>query len=191
MGYTDQARAIAEGVLRERGVQLPSDLEELRKHTAAIEAEADRRIDDQVAAQDRAIGRAWGIRLIVIGVGGFVLPILGLQSRVLTPFGTSIPIAAAIIAIVGYILLVRTSGDAPQNFRMNIPRHVHIIAVVVGALSLFVLWGAGLFHSRVNPAIVLVPPAAVYLFFAKLGASHASSDSSPRRDSGAHHDPSA
>jgi hypothetical protein len=115
MGYTHQARAIAEGVLRERRVQLPADLKELRRRAATAEAEADRRMAELDAARDRAVGRAWGIRLIVIGLGAFVLPVFGLQFRVLMPFGLVLPIAAAIIAISGYILVVRTSGDASQT----------------------------------------------------------------------------
>jgi hypothetical protein len=190
MGYTEQARAIAEEVLRERHVQLPPNLEESRKRGADAEVEANRLNADQVAAQDRALGRAWGIRLIVIGIGGFVLPIAGLQFELLMPFGSALPIAAAIVAIVGYILLVRTRGDAPLTFRITIPRYVHVTAVAVVALSLFVLWAAGLFRSRVNPVIVLVPPAAVYLFYFKLGGSHRSNDTS-HRDSGEHCDRNA
>src|SRR5512139_1114840 len=94
MGYTDQARVLAEGVLRERRVQLPADLKELRKHAATAEAEADRSTAELDTARDRVVGRALGIRLIVLGVGAFVLPIFGLQFRVLRPLGLAIPVAA-------------------------------------------------------------------------------------------------
>jgi hypothetical protein len=115
MGYTDQARAIAEMVLRERRVQLPPDLRGSRKRGAIAEAEARRRVDELNAANDKALGRSWGFRLLIIGVGGFVLPFFGWQFVVLIPFGWAIPVAAAIIGIAGYILLVRTEGDASET----------------------------------------------------------------------------
>lgn len=113
-GYTVQARTIAEGVLRERRVQLPADLKELRKRAAAAEAEANRRIADLDAVGDRAVGKALGKKLLFVGVGTLLLPIFELHSFVVKPYGLATLGAGAIIAIVGYIL-VRTSEDASQT----------------------------------------------------------------------------
>ena len=115
LGYTAQARAIAEGVLRERRVQLPADLKDLRKRAAAAEAEANRHMADLDAVGDRAVGRALGKKLLVIGVGTLLLPIFELHSLVVRPYGLVTLIAGAIIAIVGYILFVRTSEDPSQT----------------------------------------------------------------------------
>ena len=115
MGYTDRARVIAEAVLRERRVPLPADLKELRRRGAAAEAEANRRNAELGTARDQVIGRSWGTRLPFIGVGGFVLPFFGLQFDVLRPLGRAIPIGAAIVAIVGYILVVRTNPSESQT----------------------------------------------------------------------------
>ena len=53
------------------------------------------------AGQDRMRGRCWAIKLIVIGIGGLVLPCFGLQSEVLKSFGWAMPIAAVVIATSG------------------------------------------------------------------------------------------
>ena len=114
-GYTELARDIAKAVLRERRVDLPRDLKELRKRAAAAEALADRLREEDDAAHDRSIGWAWGIRLMVIGIGAFVLPLFGYQFRILAPFGYAIPIAATVVAIAGYIIFVQASKQAsPQ-----------------------------------------------------------------------------
>src|SRR5690349_25167219 len=83
MGYTDPARAIAEAVLRERRVSLPSDLKHLRKLGAAAEVEANRRHAELLATHDRLLGRRLGTKLLIVGVGGFILPFFGLQFEVL------------------------------------------------------------------------------------------------------------
>ena len=111
MGYTDQARAIAEAVLRERRVRLPPDLKELRKRGAIAEAEANRISSELDAAGDRALGRKFGIKLILLGFGSFVLPILDQ----LKPLGWAIRFAALIIVIAGCILAVQTNSDASQT----------------------------------------------------------------------------
>lgn len=115
MGYTDWARAIAEAVLRERRVPLPADLKDLRKRGAAAEAEANRHNAELAAARDQAIGRRWGAHLLIIGVGGFVLPFFGFQFDVLMHLGRALPIGAAVVAIVGCILVVRTTPNESQT----------------------------------------------------------------------------
>jgi len=70
---------------------------------------------DLDAVGDRAVGLALGKKLLLIGVGTLLLPIFELHSIVVRPYGLVTLIAGAIIAIVGYILLVRTSEDASQT----------------------------------------------------------------------------
>jgi hypothetical protein len=131
LGYTDRGRVIAEAVLRERCVELPPNLEELRRQGAAVSAEVDRLRTEAEQAGDRAITRDWGIRLAILGVGGFVLPFVGLQFRILIPFGAAIPIAAVVAAVGGYILVVgstsegraraRTAADSPSAAQPQTP----------------------------------------------------------------------
>lgn len=47
-----------------------------------------------------------GWLLTIFGVGSFILPFLGLEFRVMRIFGDATPIAAAIMAVVGIVLLV-------------------------------------------------------------------------------------
>ena len=117
MGYTDWARSVAEAVLRERRVALPADLRELRKRAAASEAEAARLNADRQAATDRALGRKLGAKLLIVGVGGFILPFFGVQFHVLKPLGLAMPIGAGILAIIGYILMESTGPRESQTNR--------------------------------------------------------------------------
>ena len=80
---------------------------------------ADQLREEVDAAHDRSIGKAWGIRLIVVGLGAFVLPVFGYQFRILAPFGYALPIAATLTAIVGYIILVRASKQPPPRAPHN------------------------------------------------------------------------
>jgi hypothetical protein len=49
--------------------------------------------------------RGWGILLIVLGVGSFILPMMGMQFRLLSLFGEHTGIAGAVMAVLGVILL--------------------------------------------------------------------------------------
>ena len=48
--------------------------------------------------------KQWGVTLIFIGLGSFVLPMIGLQFRLLNLFGGS-PAAGMFVAAVGGVLL--------------------------------------------------------------------------------------
>ena len=106
-GYTDQARAIAEAVLRERRVRLPADLKALRKRATIAEAEANRRVGVLNAARDRALGRTLGSRILVLGVGAFVFALVGLRVDMLERIGSAVRFAVAAIAIAEYIVVQR------------------------------------------------------------------------------------
>ena len=49
--------------------------------------------------------RSWGIWLLVLGIGSFVLPYMGLQFKILSLFGEALPMVAGGMAVVGGVLL--------------------------------------------------------------------------------------
>ncbi len=53
--------------------------------------------------------RSLGIWLTVLGVGSFILPMMGLQFRIMKIFGSSLPLVALFMAVVGIVLLVVSS----------------------------------------------------------------------------------
>jgi hypothetical protein len=58
--------------------------------------------------------RNWGIWLLVLGVGAFVLPYFGLQFRILSMLGDALPLVAGGMAVVGAILLAMSFRAVPQ-----------------------------------------------------------------------------
>jgi hypothetical protein len=58
--------------------------------------------------------RSWGIWLLVLGIGAFILPYVGLQFKILSVFGDSLPLVAGGIAVVGLGLLA-------LSFRAPVP----------------------------------------------------------------------
>jgi hypothetical protein len=62
--------------------------------------------------------RNWGIWMLVLGVGAFILPYFGLQFKILSVFGEALPLVSGCIAIVGAVLLAlsfRARSQAPQT----------------------------------------------------------------------------
>jgi type IV secretory pathway VirB2 component (pilin) len=65
--------------------------------------------------------RGWGILLIALGVGSFILPMMGMQFRLLSIFGEHTGIAGAVMAVIGVILLGisfmagKKSGETPKT----------------------------------------------------------------------------
>jgi hypothetical protein len=62
--------------------------------------------------------RSWGIWLVVLGVGAFILPYFGLQFKILNVFGDALPMVAGGIAVVGaalFALSFRAGSQAPQT----------------------------------------------------------------------------
>jgi hypothetical protein len=49
--------------------------------------------------------RSWGIWLLVLGIGAFVLPYAGLQFKILAIFGESLPLVAGGMAVIGAVML--------------------------------------------------------------------------------------
>jgi hypothetical protein len=124
-GYTPVAQDIAAEVLRERGVRLsPRDLREQREQSRARQAEEERlRAVPRVRtvaeeAEVRRKKKTWGIRLLIIGLGSFLLPLVGLQFRILSPFGPTVWIAGTVCVFVGLMLVGQADSDSP-----NAPEH--------------------------------------------------------------------
>jgi hypothetical protein len=47
----------------------------------------------------------WGISLMTLGVGAFVLPMFGMQFRIMNAFGDSVPVVASCMAVAGVALV--------------------------------------------------------------------------------------
>jgi hypothetical protein len=114
LNYTDHARRVAEAVLRERHVELPLNLDELRKLGAAVSAEVDRLRSESEQEQGRAVGRAWGVHLAIFGVSSFILAVVGPLLPIPIPFGEAIPIAA-FIAVIGSHMLDVSTGHGERS----------------------------------------------------------------------------
>ena len=76
----------------------------------AIVAEM-RQATEEPAAEETGGGsgsamRGWGIMLLILGIGSFVLPFLGVQFRLLAIFGIFAPVLGGILAVVGAVLLI-------------------------------------------------------------------------------------
>jgi hypothetical protein len=62
--------------------------------------------------------RSGGIWLLVLGLGAFILPYVGLQFKILSVFGDALPMVAGGIAVVGAALLAwsfRAGSQPPQT----------------------------------------------------------------------------
>jgi hypothetical protein len=49
--------------------------------------------------------RQWGIYLLIFGVGAFILPMVGLQFKILNVFGESLPLVAVAMALAGGVMV--------------------------------------------------------------------------------------
>jgi len=53
--------------------------------------------------------RSWGIYLLIFGIGSFLLPMMGLQFKLLSLLGNATPIVGAVLTVAGIALLVLSS----------------------------------------------------------------------------------
>jgi len=53
--------------------------------------------------------RSWGIYLLIFGIGSFLLPMMGLQFKLLSLLGISTPIVGGVLTVAGIVLLVLSS----------------------------------------------------------------------------------
>ncbi|MBN1576435.1 MAG: hypothetical protein JW913_07785 [Chitinispirillaceae bacterium] len=49
---------------------------------------------------------SWGIVFLILGIGSFILPSMGVQFKLLTLFGNAQPVVAVILIIAGAIMTV-------------------------------------------------------------------------------------
>jgi hypothetical protein len=49
--------------------------------------------------------RQWGTWLVILGVGSFILPMVGMQFTILTVFGESLPLVAGAMAMAGVAMV--------------------------------------------------------------------------------------
>lgn len=49
--------------------------------------------------------RQWGTWLLIFGVGAFVLPMFGMQFKILSMFGESLPLIASAMAVAGIAMV--------------------------------------------------------------------------------------
>jgi hypothetical protein len=57
------------------------------------------------ALQKEDAMRQWGMWLLIFGVGSFVLPMFGLQFKILNVFGESLPLIAGAMAVAGIAMV--------------------------------------------------------------------------------------
>lgn len=55
--------------------------------------------------------RSWGITLLVIGVGAFILPLIGVQFILVSIFGNAQYAVAGVLAVVGLIMTIAGADD--------------------------------------------------------------------------------
>jgi len=56
----------------------------------------------------------WGVWMLVLGLGSFLLPYAGMQFRLLSLFGEYQQIAGGVLALVGLLLLVFGRGESGE-----------------------------------------------------------------------------
>ena len=59
--------------------------------------------------------RSWGIWMVILGVGAFVLPYFGLQFKILNLFGEALPMVAGGLAVIGAVLVGLSFRGEPQS----------------------------------------------------------------------------
>jgi hypothetical protein len=53
--------------------------------------------------------RRWGVWLLILGIGSFILPLVGMQFILLDIFGQARPFVAAAMIVAGGIMLARSA----------------------------------------------------------------------------------
>jgi hypothetical protein len=59
--------------------------------------------------------RQWGRWFLTLGVGAFILPMVGLQFRILSAFGESLPLVAGGMILAGMALFGLSYRQAPRQ----------------------------------------------------------------------------
>ncbi len=61
--------------------------------------------------------KSWGVTFLILGVGTFVLPIVGLEFTIMSLFGDERPMVAILLAIAGLLMVWRSSQEGKQVAR--------------------------------------------------------------------------
>ena len=73
--------------------------------------------------------KKWGIYLIVLGIGSFLLPMLGLQFRILVLFGEAAPVIGGILLVIGIFMVI--GGTVSER------KHIQSVAGKSGDAGVF------------------------------------------------------
>ncbi len=52
--------------------------------------------------------RRWGVTFLVLGIGSFILPLVGMQFILLDVFGQARPFAAAAMIVAGGVMVLKS-----------------------------------------------------------------------------------
>lgn len=61
--------------------------------------------------------KSWGVTFLILGVGTFALPIVGLEFAIMSLFGDERPMVAVILAIAGLLMIWKSTQEAKQVAR--------------------------------------------------------------------------
>ncbi len=50
--------------------------------------------------------KGWGVFCIILGVGSFILPKMGVQFKLISIFGEAAPVVGGVLVLLGVVLLV-------------------------------------------------------------------------------------
>ncbi len=59
--------------------------------------------------------RGWGVMLVIIGLGSFVLPMVGIQFRLISIFGEYQLFAAIGMVVIGGVMIFFGSSDSDES----------------------------------------------------------------------------
>lgn len=58
--------------------------------------------------------RGWAIWLLILGIGSFVLPMMGRQFILISIFGPFAPLAGGAMAVVGLVMLIMSFREGAE-----------------------------------------------------------------------------
>ncbi|MBC7796881.1 MAG: hypothetical protein H7Z37_08415 [Pyrinomonadaceae bacterium] len=59
--------------------------------------------------------RGWGITFLILGIGSFILPLMGMQFSLLSLFGQYVSVVAGILIVLGLVMVVFGGGGGNNN----------------------------------------------------------------------------
>jgi len=55
--------------------------------------------------------KSWGVTFLILGVGTFVLPVVGLEFAIMSVFGDERPMVAVLLALAGLLMIWKSSQE--------------------------------------------------------------------------------